>query len=334
MSMQIGLEIQHLTHCYESRCVLWDINLRVVPGEIVGLVGPSGCGKSTLLRNILGTHPPTSGSVSVVKNGESRLITKPTEDIGIVYQEYALYPFLSALKNVAFGPMLRESMPLDRFLRWAPFNRPRRGAKLSWSRLRKTQLQEASEYLKKMGLEGAESKYPCQLSGGMKQRVAIAQALIMKPKILLLDEPFGALDEATRESMRMLLLRLYAENLQAKERGEEPPWTILFVTHSIDEAILVSDRVIGLSQKWDSSSEKDPRAKGAATIVYDDVAPVFSPDDVTSETHQMFMEQREKIRNVVFNPQVLRAREEFCTFWAKVREGLGEGVLEHEQKTT
>jgi ABC-type nitrate/sulfonate/bicarbonate transport system ATPase subunit len=128
----------------------------------------------------------------------------------------------------------------------------------------------------------------------------------MKPKILLLDEPFGALDEATREELQMMLLRLYAENETAMAEGKEPPYTILIVTHELNEAFYVSDRVVGLSQYHDQG------AKGA-TIVYDKAAPVFRVDD--PREFGVFIEQREELRRQVFDPNSLQNHQEFVTFW-------------------
>jgi len=170
--------------------------------------------------------------------------------------------------------------------------------------------------LKKLGLEAAAKLYPHEMSGGMRQRVAIAQALIMKPKILLLDEPFGALDEATREELQLMILRLYEENETAKKEGHEPPYTILIVTHELNEAFYVSDRVIGLSQYHKDGAE-------GAKIVYDKSAPIFHPGD--PREFGIFLEQREELRRHVFDPTDLQDHEELITFW-KDRE---KGQLQH-----
>ncbi len=141
-----------------------------------------------------------------------------------------------------------------------------------WLPLRKQQLQQSREYLQRVGLEGSARKYPTELSGGMRQRVAIAQSLILKPKLLLLDEPFGALDEATRENLQLMLLGFYQENLKAKAEGRTPEYTILIVTHELNEAIYVANRVIGLSRFHDQTDR-------GAMLVYDRPCPVFRPDD-------------------------------------------------------
>ncbi|MAT72680.1 MAG: hypothetical protein CMJ58_24640 [Planctomycetaceae bacterium] len=123
----------------------------------------------------------------------------------------------------------------------------------------------------KVGLLAARDQHPSQMSGGMRQRVAIAQALIMQPGVFLLDEPFGVLDEATREDLQLMLLQFYDENIRAREQGRVPPYTAIIVTHELNEAPFVSDRVVGLSQ-YHSDGEN------GATIVYDRPAPVFAPD--------------------------------------------------------
>jgi NitT/TauT family transport system ATP-binding protein len=182
-------------------------------GELVCLVGPSGCGKSTVLRLIAGLSPqfpPTSGLVEVFGNP----ITGPGADRGVVDQKYSLLPHLTVLENIAFGLQLRGVKRADR-------------------------LAQAQEWAHKVGLEGAESKYPSELSGGMQQRVAIASTLILKPRILLMDEPFGALDPRIRMRMQELLVQLWNE-----QEG-----TVFFVTHSVEEAVYLGDRVFRMAAK-------------------------------------------------------------------------------------
>ncbi len=305
----IVLECRGIHHWYGANKVLFDVNLRIVRGEIVALVGPSGCGKSTLLQAILGTHAPSQGQV--LMNGQP--YAGPSRERGIVYQRYSLFPFLTAEKNVAIGPMFDQTSLASRFFH--PFH---------WRETRKQHIQESVQMLQRLGLAHAFGRYPEQLSGGMRQRVAIAQALIMKPSLLLLDEPFGALDEATREDLQGLLLGLYQENLTARRQGAQPPHTILMVTHELNEAIYVADRVIGLSQYWQWREEGFEACPGA-TIVYDRTAPVFHPDD--PREFGSFLSQRKEIRDVVFEHRELPKRGQYDDFWQTVEAGLAQGIL-------
>lgn len=311
----IVLECRDISHWFGSKLVLHQVNLKIIRGEIVALVGPSGCGKSTLLRAIVGTHPPRQGQVLIHRVGAAapELVTRPGRDRGIVYQHYSLFPFLTALENVALGLMFSQTSPAYRLFRYP-----------HWRALRKTHLEEATALLERLRLGDAIHLYPHEMSGGMRQRVAIAQTLIMKPEVLLLDEPFGALDEATREELQRMLLGLYLENCQAVKRGEAPPYTFLIVTHELNEAIYVGDRVIGLSQYWDWKAE-DHRACPGATIIYDQVAPVELPDQ--ERNYQHFNKQREEIRLTAFDPNFIQPRERYVGFWESVEAGKGEGVL-------
>ncbi len=292
------LKIQNLSHWFSSNRVLFNVNLDIQRGQIVALVGPRGCGKSTLLRAIVGTHSPCSGSVMMCDaGGASRIIEGPGRDRGIVYQRYSLFPHLTAQENVAYGLMVDQTTIPQRLFGFR-----------KWKALRKQHMQKAADMLDRMQLGSALKKYPPELSGGMCQRVAIAQALIMRPSILLLDEPFGALDEATREELQRVLLTLYQENLAAKKRGEAPPHTVLIVTHEINEAIYVSDRVIGLSQYWDWKEVGETSAPGA-TIVYDQPAPVFAPS--ADRDFMLFRDQKVEILHTVFDPEYCQSFTEY-----------------------
>jgi NitT/TauT family transport system ATP-binding protein len=311
----IALELRKINLHFEKKKkksnVLFDVNLRIPEGQFISLVGPSGCGKSVLLRTIVGTDPPSSGEVIVysgAKNEIENIKRKPNRDIGIVYQRYSLFPFLTAIQNVAFGLMLDQTSFGDRIFHLS-----------KWNGLKKSHLLEAAEMLKKVGLEHAADKYPCELSGGMCQRVAIAQALIMKPRILLLDEPFGALDEETRSGLQDLLLTLYLENIKAKKNGEKPPYTILLVTHELYEAMRVGDRVVGLSPFW-SWSEEHKQFPGA-TIVYDKKSPIFMPKEPMD--YAKLQKQKNEIRKAVFDPKNINKREMFIKYWQELEEGKG-----------
>ncbi|MEM6823114.1 MAG: ATP-binding cassette domain-containing protein [Verrucomicrobiota bacterium] len=293
--MNTVLELKQISHAFGDHKVLHKIDLDILRGQVVALVGPSGCGKSTLLRAIVGTHPPTSGEVCVHENGKAKVIQSPGRDRGIVYQKYSLFPHLTAQENVAFGLMLDQTSNVSRLLK-IPV----------WKQLRKGHMEESAALLEKLRLGSALEKYPHELSGGMCQRVAIAQALIMKPAILLLDEPFGALDEATREELQRIILTLFQENQQAYKEGGMAPHTVLMVTHEINEAIYVSNRVVGLSQYWNWKAESDhcPGAK----IVYDKPAPCFSPED--ERDFQKFRSQKDEILREVFDPEYQNSSKE------------------------
>jgi NitT/TauT family transport system ATP-binding protein len=206
--------IERLTKSFESarrqsHLALGDISLSVAEGEFVSILGPSGCGKSTLLYVVGGFVPPSTGSVTV--NG--RAVTGPGPDRGPVFQEFALFPWKTVLGNVMYGP-LEQGL----------------SKQLAESRAR--------TLISLVHLTGYENFYPKELSGGMKQRVAIARTLAYGPSILLMDEPFGALDAHTRTGLQRELLEIW-------ERDRK---TVLFVTHSVEEAVFLSDRVVVLTR--------------------------------------------------------------------------------------
>ena len=291
---EFALEIKSLSHVFGSYRVLGNIDLQVLPGQIVAVVGPSGCGKSTLLKAILGTHPPSRGEILT----DGIPVRGPNRNVGIVYQNYALYDFLTAERNVSFGLKMDETSLWMRFF-----------ATRKYFAKRKVHLQRSLEFLQRVGLSNACGKYPSEMSGGMKQRVAVAQAFIMRPKIVLLDEPFGALDEAMREDLQVMLLKFYQENLIAKREGRRPEYTILMVTHELNEAIYVADRVIGLS-RFHTQGEQ------GAAIVYDRPCPVFRPDD--PRDFSKFVEQREELRKAVFDEHYIKDRNQYVTFWQEL----------------
>ena len=181
------------------------VSFKVADGEIVALIGPSGCGKTTALRVAMGLDAATGGRVAV----DGREVRGCGHDRGMVFQHAELLPWLSALQNVMFGLEMKG-------MRGAP--------------LRDT----AEKYLELVGLSNSQNRRPHQLSGGMKQRVGIARALAIDPSVLLMDEPFGALDAQTRESLQAELLDIHARTKK----------TILFVTHDLDEAVLIADRIV------------------------------------------------------------------------------------------
>jgi NitT/TauT family transport system ATP-binding protein len=182
-----------------------DVDVHVKSGEFIAIVGASGCGKSTLLRIVAGFEKATSGSVTV----GSKPVTGPGADRGVVFQDYGLFPWLSVRENVMYGP---------------------RQKRVNRAEARKT----ADRFIEAVGLTRFASHYPGQLSGGMQQRVAIARVLAIDPSVLLMDEPFGALDALTRSELQTELRRIHTETKT----------TVLFVTHSIEEAVYLADRVV------------------------------------------------------------------------------------------
>lgn len=241
--------------------ILNDINLRVKPGEFVTVVGSSGCGKSTMLSLILGSQKPTDGIVYVA----GKRVERVNRDRGIVYQTYTLYRHLTVLQNIALGIMLEKVSLLGR-LAVSPFLlaelllgrfSPRRAFMLlPYFKVREEALGIARQLLSDIGLTPADGdKYPRELSGGMRQRVAIAQSVAMRPEILLMDEPFGALDSNRRKEMQDFI------HDQWKKFG----LTIFFVTHDLEEAVKLGTRLICLSQYW-SGPNGEP-AVGAKVVV-------------------------------------------------------------------
>jgi ABC-type nitrate/sulfonate/bicarbonate transport system ATPase subunit len=210
--MDNGIQIDHVSKTYRaldgrSVAALDDVSLDIRPNEFVCLIGKSGCGKTTLLNMIAGFVERSGGDIRV---GDER-VTGPGKGKGVVFQQFGLFPWLTARRNVEFAGKQRG---------------------LSGEERRRV----ATELMALVGLIGFEDKYPYELSGGMQQRVAIARTLALDPKVLLMDEPFGALDEMTRIDMQNEVLRIWAARRK----------TVVFVTHSVSEAVLLSDRVVVL----------------------------------------------------------------------------------------
>ncbi|RRW43636.1 ABC transporter ATP-binding protein [Pseudomonas luteola] len=209
------IQVKNVWKQYGDQVVLEHLNLSIQEGEFCALVGASGCGKSTFLRMLLGQESPTRGHILL--DGQP-LCAEPDPSRGVVFQRYSVFPHLSVLDNVVIGMELPHSRLLGRL-----FGADKR-------RLRDT----AAAMLNRVGLGHALDKYPSQLSGGMQQRLAIAQALIVKPRILLLDEPFGALDPGIRKDMHVLLTELWKEH----------KLTVFMVTHDLSEGFTLASRVL------------------------------------------------------------------------------------------
>ncbi len=215
----IKVKAESITKVFHSKngnngngCVeaLGGINLEVRTGEFLAIVGPSGCGKSTFLEILAGLLKPSCGSIYI----DGKAVNGPNQDRGIVFQGYALFPWRNVTENIAYG-LEEKGVP------------------------KKTRSEICNKYISLVGLAGFESHYPYQLSGGMKQRVAIARALAYDPDILLMDEPFAALDAQTRDTLQGEVLRIW----------EETKKTVLFVTHNIEEAVFLADRIAVMSAR-------------------------------------------------------------------------------------
>ncbi|MCB1519169.1 MAG: ABC transporter ATP-binding protein [Hyphomicrobiaceae bacterium] len=225
------IEITGLTKRYpapkggEPLTVFEDANFGIEKGEFVCIIGHSGCGKSTIMNILAGLDTPTTGGI--IMGGKE--IAGPSLDRGVVFQNYSLLPWLSALKNVTFGVRARHP---------------------EWTR--EQVVEHSQKYLKMVGLtDGAEHRKPSQLSGGMRQRVSIARAFAIQPQLLLLDEPFGALDALTRGTIQDELIRIWSATEQ----------TVFMITHDVDEAILLSDRILLMTN--------GPYARVAESVVVD-----------------------------------------------------------------
>jgi len=247
------IRLDHVEKTYRTRRgdlvrAVEDITLEVGENEFVTLVGASGCGKSTLLKLVAGLTPATHGTIHI----RGAAVREPFPDVGFVFQQPVLLPWRSVLDNVLFSA---EMLGLD----------PRQYRK------------PAGDLLELTGLGGFETKYPRELSGGMQQRVAICRALLPDPSLLLMDEPFGALDAMTREEMSLELLRIWEERRK----------TILFVTHSIPEAILLADRVVVMT----------PRPGRVARILAVDLP---RPRTMDLEFDPRFKAASDEVRGLIF----------------------------------
>lgn len=255
----LKLDLQHLGITYVSRQTgekveaVRDVSLSVADkpgtGEIIALLGPSGCGKSTILKAIAGLLAPTQGEIYV----SGQLVEGPGRDRGMIFQSYTSFGWLTVLENVEYGPKLR-GVP------------------------KKERREKAMEYLRLVGLTDFAKAYPKQLSGGMKQRVALARTLINQPRLVLMDEPFGALDPQTRWEMQGLLL-----DLSHREDN-----TVVIVTHDVSEAVYVADKVYVLSTR-------------PAQILHEVEIPNFGARDIRLQTTPKFQELEAQLLGVLYD---------------------------------
>lgn len=213
MEMKGKIIVENLSLIFlvrEKVVALENVTFEVKPQEFVCLLGPSGCGKSSVINVVAGFIKPTAGSVRL----DDREVTEPSPERGVVFQQYGLFPWKTVRENIRFGPRM--------------LNKPKEEVNAIYN-----------QYLDVVGLRGFENKYPFELSGGMQQRVGIARVLANDPMVLLMDEPFGALDAQTRLVMQETLLDIWEQHKK----------TILFVTHDVDEAILLSDRILVMTAR-------------------------------------------------------------------------------------
>ncbi len=264
-----------------EKTVLNDVDLRVRKGELISVVGPSGCGKSTLLRMVLGSEQPSSGSVLI----SGKPVGPPDRERGIVFQRYSLFPHLTVRDNIVFGLDLEEFSIPSRLLRYPHYRKRKREYK-----------ERAQAYLDRMQMGEAGDKFPHELSGGMRQRVAIAQAAIMHPQILMMDEPFGALDDSTRQEMQVFLLELW----------EKSDMTIFFVTHDLEEALFLGTRILVLSQYYVS----DDGSEGAK-IVTDKEVPGGHPKPLDFKYTPEFNQLLEQVRRDGLDPESRQHVDDF-----------------------
>jgi len=255
-SVRPVIEIKGVSKTYKTQDgevpSLRPLDFDVHEAEFLVVVGPSGCGKSTLLKLIAGLLPPSEGEIRV----EGRIVTSPHRDVGIVFQSALLLPWRRVLENVMM-PVEVKGLPIDEYR------------------------QRALALLKMVGLDGFERKYPWQLSGGMQQRAAICRALVHDPKIVLMDEPFGALDAMTRERMNVELQRIQRETQK----------TVLLITHSIPEAVFLADRVMVMTAR-----------PGQIEAVYDVTLP--RPRSLDMMADPRFVELTQTVRRHFNDPKI------------------------------
>jgi NitT/TauT family transport system ATP-binding protein len=225
------IQIDHLTKRYGTRTVLSDVTFDVDGGEIVSIVGPSGCGKTTLLRCAVGLMKPSEGTVYI----SGKPVVDPPEGVAMVFQHFGLFPWKTVAANIAYGLTVQ-------------------------GRSKKDAMPKVRELIELVGLQGFDKSYPYQLSGGMQQRAGLARALAIEPNVLVMDEPFAALDAQTRDILQLELLRIWDTRRAA----------MMFVTHSIDEAVLMGDRVVILrgspSTIYDIVDVAIPRPRGREAV--------------------------------------------------------------------
>ena len=233
-----AIQVENVWKEYGSQVVLENLNLKLASHEFVTIVGPSGCGKTTFLRILLGVESPSRGVIRI--DGEP-LNAEPGPDRGIVFQRYSLFPHLTVLGNVLLGLELRGN----------------KGLGYLWGARRKAAIRRCEEMLESVGLAAARDKYPAQLSGGMQQRLSIAQSIVCEPRVLLLDEPFASLDPGVTQDMHELIVRLWRDNRM----------TVFMTTHHVREAFQLGTQLLVFDRIRDTPAAPAAAGRGA-TITY------------------------------------------------------------------
>jgi len=272
------IHIEDVYKSYGENLVLDNVDLKVDQGEFCVVVGPSGCGKSTLLRLILGQERADAGKVEI----DGIPVGVPDTQRGIVYQKYSLFPNLTVLDNVLAGPLFKSGKW------WNPFYKNAENT------------DKAMHYLQRVRLADSANKYPHELSGGMQQRAAIAQALIMAPPVLLMDEPFGALDPDTRDELQIFLLELW----------EREKLSVFFVTHDMTEACFLGSRLLVLSQYYSDDRGNTLGVKRGGRIVADHALERVATS-AEIKINPMFQALIQQVREAGFDPSVRQHVSEF-----------------------
>jgi len=270
MATDFKLHVEDVYKSYDEKVVLDNIDLSVSAGEFCSVVGPSGCGKSTLLRLILGQETPDTGNITI----DGQPVSVPDVQRGIVYQKYSLFPNRSVLDNVLLGKTFTDGQW------WNPLYK------------NKSHTDEAMGYLERVRLADSAHKYPHELSGGMQQRASIAQSLIMKPPVLLMDEPFGALDPDTRDELQVFLLELW----------EQENLTIFFVTHDLHEACFVGSRLLVLSHYYTDDRGDNCMTRGGRVVGDHQLDRAACSTEVKNSAE--FNQLIQSVRREGFNPKV------------------------------
>jgi NitT/TauT family transport system ATP-binding protein len=279
------IEIEDLYQAFgegeRKKVVLDNVDLRIREGEFLSLVGPSGCGKSTLLRIVLGEDTPVAFTKLLLRGAP---LGPPDRSRGIVYQKYSIFPNRTVLDNILAGPRFTHGL-------------------IEWRAKKQEYLDEAHHLIERAGLAGHAEQYPHELSGGQQQRVAVLQAVFNRPSVLLMDEPFGALDPGTRESMQAYIL----------ETWKEFDLTIVLVTHDLEEACYLGTRLVALSQYYtdDRGDDLEGKFRGSRIVRDDFLRPRDTLPSPQVRAKEHFATYIQSVRSEAFDPKMRRHVRDF-----------------------